>query len=54
MTINQSLTITLLLCALLMAGYIDGDSRKHIASYCDMAEPVTRAEQAKFSTYCGE
>jgi hypothetical protein len=52
MTINQSLTIAMLLFALLMAGYIDGDTRKHMASYCDKAEPVTRAEQAKFSTYC--
>ena len=52
MTINHILTITLLLCALLMAGYIDGDTHKHLASYCDSQEPITAAEQANFNAYC--
>ena len=53
MTINHILTITLLLFALAMAGYIDGDSRKHMSAWCDKAEPITTTEQANFNAYCG-
>lgn len=52
MTLNHILTITLLLCALLMAGYIDGDTRKHMSAWCDSQEPETAQEIAKFNAYC--
>lgn len=52
MTLNHILTIALLLFALLMAGYIDGDTSKHMLGYCDIAEPVTAQEWANFNAYC--
>lgn len=54
MTINHILTIALLLFGLAIAGYIDGGTQKHIASYCDSQEPETHAEQANFNAYCGK